>query len=170
MESINPVRVMLFWDFEIARDLDIANEPNYITYRTGKENIEIPSYGSQSLECLNDDDGAFVLRGAFRPIEGRIHILVEFEPIQQQNIPSTHDGNTTTLPKHITALTQMVSDEPSILYSTVNNDDNEVDRLDGDDVVSSQSESDDDNDPEKEFQTPLNLENPINPVTENIVQ
>ncbi|KAI5656460.1 hypothetical protein M9H77_25253 [Catharanthus roseus] len=65
----------------------------------------------------------------------------------------------------------MVSDEPSMLYSTINNDDDEVDGSDGDDAVSSQSKSDDDNDPEEgEFQTPLNLVNPINSVTENIVQ
>ncbi|KAI5648224.1 hypothetical protein M9H77_34229 [Catharanthus roseus] len=70
------------------------------------------------------------------PSEGRIHILVEFEHIQQQNIPNTHDRNTTTLPKHITVVTQMVSDEPPMLYSTVNNDDDEVDGSDGDDVVS----------------------------------
>ncbi|KAI5657729.1 hypothetical protein M9H77_26522 [Catharanthus roseus] len=57
-----------------------------------------------------------------------------------------------------------------MLYSTVNNDDDEVDESDGDDAVSSQSESDDDNDPEGEFHRPLNPENPINPVTENIVQ
>ncbi|KAI5666824.1 hypothetical protein M9H77_16677 [Catharanthus roseus] len=100
-----------------------------------------------------------------------IHILVEFEPIEQQNIPSTHDKNTTTLPEHITVVTQMVSDEPSMLYSTVNNDDDEVDSSDGGDAVSSQSESDDDNDPEEgEFHPPLNPENPVNPVTENIVQ
>ncbi|KAI5662071.1 hypothetical protein M9H77_21394 [Catharanthus roseus] len=77
-----------------------------------------------------------------------IHILVEFEPIQQQNIPSTNDRNTTTLPEHNTTVTRMVSDEPSMLYSTVNNDDDKVDGSDGDDVVSSQSESDDDNYPE----------------------
>ncbi|KAI5670976.1 hypothetical protein M9H77_11340 [Catharanthus roseus] len=92
-----------------------------------------------------------------------IHILVEFEHIQKQNIPNTHDRNTTTLPTHIRAVTQMVSDEPPMLYSTVNNDDNEVDGSDGDDVVSSQSKSDDDNDPEEgEFQTPLNPVNPVN--------
>ncbi|KAI5658811.1 hypothetical protein M9H77_27604 [Catharanthus roseus] len=86
-----------------------------------------------------------------------IHILVKFEPIQQQNIPSTNDRNTTTLPEHITAVTRIVSDELSMLYSTVNNDDDEVDGSDGDDVISNQSESDDDNDPEEgEFQTPLN--------------
>ncbi|KAI5678603.1 hypothetical protein M9H77_09553 [Catharanthus roseus] len=99
-----------------------------------------------------------------------IHILVEFEHIQQQNIPITPDRNTTTLPEHITTVTQMVSDEPSMLYNNVNNNDDEVDGSDGDDAVSSQSESDDDNDPEEgEFQTPLNPINPINPVTENIV-
>ncbi|KAI5683369.1 hypothetical protein M9H77_04597 [Catharanthus roseus] len=65
----------------------------------------------------------------------------------------------------------MVSDEPSMLYSTVNNDDDEVDGSDRDDAVSSQSESDDNNDPEEgEFQTPLNPVNPVNLVTENIVQ
>ncbi|KAI5680473.1 hypothetical protein M9H77_01700 [Catharanthus roseus] len=90
---------------------------------------------------------------------------------EQQNIPNTQDRNTTTLSKHITAVTQMVSDELSMLYSTVNNDDNEVDGSDGDDDVSSQSESDDDNEPEEgEFQTLLNSVNPVNPVTENIVQ
>ncbi|KAI5684111.1 hypothetical protein M9H77_05339 [Catharanthus roseus] len=100
-----------------------------------------------------------------------IHILVEFEHIQQQNIPNTQDKNTITLPEHITVVTQMVPDEPSMLYSTINNDDDEVDGSVGDDVVSSQSELDDDNDPEEgEFQTPLNLVNPVNPVTENIVQ
>ncbi|KAI5666513.1 hypothetical protein M9H77_16366 [Catharanthus roseus] len=100
-----------------------------------------------------------------------IHILVEFEHIQQQNIPNTLDKNTTTLPEYITAVTQMVFDEPSILYSIVNNNDDEVDGSNGDDAVSSQSESDDDNNPEEgEFQTLLNLVNPVNPVTRNIVQ
>ncbi|KAI5653729.1 hypothetical protein M9H77_30916 [Catharanthus roseus] len=68
-----------------------------------------------------------------------IHILVEFDPIEQQNIPSTHDKNTKTLPEHITTVTQMVSDESSMLYKG-------------------------------EFHPPLNLENPVNPITKNIVQ
>ncbi|KAI5674010.1 hypothetical protein M9H77_14374 [Catharanthus roseus] len=75
-----------------------------------------------------------------------IHILVEFQHIQQQNILITHDRYTTVLSEHITSVTQMVSDEPSMLYCTVNNDDDEVDGSDGDDAVSNQSESDDDND------------------------
>ncbi|KAI5670881.1 hypothetical protein M9H77_11245 [Catharanthus roseus] len=53
----------------------------------------------------------------------------------------------------------------------VNNDDDEVDGSDGDEAVSSQSESDDDNAPEEgEFQTLINPVNPVNPVTENTVQ
>ncbi|KAI5675690.1 hypothetical protein M9H77_06640 [Catharanthus roseus] len=100
-----------------------------------------------------------------------IHILVEFEPIEQQNILITHDRNTTTLPEHITAVSQMVSDEPSMMYSAVNNDDDEVDGSDGDEAVSSQSKSDDDNDSEEgEFQTPPNPVNPVNPVTGNTMQ
>ncbi|KAI5653840.1 hypothetical protein M9H77_31027 [Catharanthus roseus] len=72
--------------------------------------------------------------------------------------------------EHITTVTQMISDEPSLFYPTVNNDDDEVDQSDGDDAVSSQSEPDDDNDPEEgELQTPINLLNPVNPVIENIV-
>ncbi|KAI5674252.1 hypothetical protein M9H77_14616 [Catharanthus roseus] len=91
-----------------------------------------------------------------------IHILVEFEHIQQQNIPITTNRNTTTLPEHITAVTLMVSDEPPMSYSNVNNDDDKVDGSDGDDAVCSQFELDDDNDPkEEEFQTPLNPVNPI---------
>ncbi|KAI5659201.1 hypothetical protein M9H77_27994 [Catharanthus roseus] len=78
-----------------------------------------------------------------------IHILVEFDHIQRQNIPIPHDTNTTTLPEYITAVTQIVSDEPSMLYNTVNNDDDEVDESDGDDAVPSQSKSDDDNNPEE---------------------
>ncbi|KAI5659388.1 hypothetical protein M9H77_28181 [Catharanthus roseus] len=58
-----------------------------------------------------------------------------------------------------------------MLYSAVNNDDDEVDRSEGDDAVSSQSESDDDNEPEEgKFQTPINPVNSVNSVTENTVQ
>ncbi|KAI5664998.1 hypothetical protein M9H77_24321 [Catharanthus roseus] len=64
--------------------------------------------------------------------------------------------------EHITAVTQMVSNEPSMLYPTVNNVDDEINQSDGDDVVSSQSESDDDNDPEEgELQPLVNLVNPL---------
>ncbi|KAI5656649.1 hypothetical protein M9H77_25442 [Catharanthus roseus] len=94
-----------------------------------------------------------------------IHILIEFEHIQKHSILITQDINTTNMTEHITAVTQIVSDEPSMLYTTVNDDNDEVDQSDGDDTVSSKSESNDDNDPEEgELQTPVN---PVNPVTEN---
>ncbi|KAI5652629.1 hypothetical protein M9H77_29816 [Catharanthus roseus] len=139
--STGCIRSLFYWNS--SKKLDIAHEPNYITYRTGKENIKISRYESQYLECSNDDEGAFVLREmrylwtipADLSKEG-IHILVEFEPIEQQNIPTTHDRNTTTLHEHIMVVTQMISDEPFMLYSTVNNDDDEVDGSDGDDAVS----------------------------------
>ncbi|KAI5649313.1 hypothetical protein M9H77_35318 [Catharanthus roseus] len=86
MESINTVRVQLFWDSEIARD---AYGPYFTgTIRKIKKNIEISRYGSQSLECSNDDEGAYVLREMQYlwtiPADiskEEIHILVEFEPI-----------------------------------------------------------------------------------------
>ncbi|KAI5664823.1 hypothetical protein M9H77_24146 [Catharanthus roseus] len=58
-----------------------------------------------------------------------IHILVEFEQIQQYSIPITHDGNTTNMTEHITTITHMISDELSMLYTTVNNDDDEFLRI-----------------------------------------
>ncbi|KAI5673248.1 hypothetical protein M9H77_13612 [Catharanthus roseus] len=79
----------------------------------------------------NDEEMRYLWTIQPHLVKEEIHILVEFEHIQQQNIPNTHDRNT-TLPEHITAVTQMVSDEPSMLYSTVNNDVDEVDSSDGD--------------------------------------
>ncbi|KAI5661434.1 hypothetical protein M9H77_20757 [Catharanthus roseus] len=69
------------------------------------------------------------------PKEG-IHIFIEFEQIQQYSIPITQDINTTNMIEHITVVTQMVSNEPSMLYPTVNDDDDEVDQSNGDDAVS----------------------------------
>ncbi|KAI5648697.1 hypothetical protein M9H77_34702 [Catharanthus roseus] len=119
-----------------------------------------------NLYSMNNDEEIWYLWTIPADIskEG-IHILIEFEPIEQQNIPITHDMNTTSLFEHITAVTQMISDEPSMWYSDVNNDDDEVDGSDGDEAISSQSESDDDNEPgEGEFQTPINPVNPVNPL------
>ncbi|KAI5649066.1 hypothetical protein M9H77_35071 [Catharanthus roseus] len=127
--------------------------------------------GKNTVRMNNDEEIRYLWTIPVDLSKEGIHILVEFEPIEQQNIPHTHDRNTTTLPEHITAVTQRVSDEPSMLYSTVNNDDDEIDGSDGNAALSSQSKSDDDNNPEEgEFQIPLNPENPVNLVTENIVQ
>ncbi|KAI5663084.1 hypothetical protein M9H77_22407 [Catharanthus roseus] len=118
--------------------------------------MNVPSYYEVhrifyfNLYSMNNDEEMRYLwtTPAHHAKEG-IHILVEFEEIQQHSIPITNDKNTTNMTEHITAVTQMVSDELSTLYTTVNNDDDEVDESNGDDAVSSQSESDDDNDPEE---------------------
>ncbi|KAI5654710.1 hypothetical protein M9H77_31897 [Catharanthus roseus] len=208
MESINPVRVQLFWDFEIAKDayghyftetirkswtlptnriishLDLVKK--ILKYRDMDPNLwnvrmtmRVPTYYEAhcmfyfNLYSTNNDEEIWYLWTIPADIwkEG-IHILVEFEPIKQQNIPITHDMNTTSLPEHITAVTQMVSDDrlcctvPQTMMTM-----RLTGQTDGDDVVSSQSESDDNNEPEEgEFHTPINPVNPVNPVTENTVQ
>ncbi|KAI5659144.1 hypothetical protein M9H77_27937 [Catharanthus roseus] len=68
-----------------------------------------------------------------------IHILVEFIPIQPQTISISHDTNTINIPEHVTIITQMVSNEPSMLYPTVDEDDDENDHSNGDYAVSGSS-------------------------------
>ncbi|KAI5672597.1 hypothetical protein M9H77_12961 [Catharanthus roseus] len=199
MEAIHHVRVMLFWDCEIARDaygpyftgvvrkswtlpttrMISHNElvRKILKYRYMDPNLWIvrmtmmvPSYYEVhhmfyfNLYSMNNDEEMRSLWTIppHHPKEG-IFILIEFEQIQQHSIPITHDRNTTNMTEHITAVTLIVSDEQSMLYTNVNNDDDEVDELDGDDIVSSQSESDDDNDSkEGELQTPQNSVTPVN--------
>ncbi|KAI5649135.1 hypothetical protein M9H77_35140 [Catharanthus roseus] len=105
MEAIHPVRVILFWGSKIARDV-------YGPYFTG---VVRKSWTLPTTRMISHNE-----------LEG-IHILVEFEQIQQHSIPITHDKNTTNMIKHIIAVTHMVSDEPSMLYTIVNNDDDELD-------------------------------------------
>ncbi|KAI5667003.1 hypothetical protein M9H77_16856 [Catharanthus roseus] len=136
MEAIHPIRVMLFWDSEIARDA-------YGPYFTG-------------VVMNNDEEMRYLWTIPPHQAKKGIHIRIEFEQIQQHSIPIIHDRNTTNMTEHITPVTQIVSDKPSILYTNINNDNNKVDESDGDDVIYSQSESNDDNDPkERELQTPL---------------
>ncbi|KAI5666763.1 hypothetical protein M9H77_16616 [Catharanthus roseus] len=57
--------------------------------------------------------------------------------------------------EYVIAITLMISHEPSMLYTSVNGHDDEIDHSDEDYVASSQSESDDNNDAEEEeLQTP----------------
>ncbi|KAI5640396.1 hypothetical protein M9H77_28448 [Catharanthus roseus] len=65
-------------------------------------------------------------------------------------ISITDDRNTINMTEHVTTITQIVSDEPSMLYPTVNDDDDEIGHSDEDYV-------------EEELQTL------VNPVTENTV-
>ncbi|KAI5652666.1 hypothetical protein M9H77_29853 [Catharanthus roseus] len=65
--------------------------------------------------------------------------------------------------EHVTVITQMVSHEPSMLYTTINDEDVEIDHSDEDYVASSQFESNDNNDAEEEELLTL-----VIPVTESI--
>ncbi|KAI5663652.1 hypothetical protein M9H77_22975 [Catharanthus roseus] len=193
MEAIHPVRVMLFWDSKIARDaygpyftgvvrkiwtlpttqMISHNElvRKILKYRDMDPNLYIVRMTMRVPSYMNNDEEMRYL-WSIPPHHAKegIHILVEFEQIQQHSILITQDMDTTNMNKHITTVTQMVSDELSMLYTTVNDDDDEVDESDGDDAVSSQFELDGANDPkEGELQTPINPINPLNPVTENRV-
>ncbi|KAI5657567.1 hypothetical protein M9H77_26360 [Catharanthus roseus] len=186
MEAIHPVRVMLFWDSEIANDaygpyftgvvrkswtlpttrMISHNEllKKILKYRDMDPNLwivrmtmRVPSYCKvhrmfyfNLYSTNNDEEMCYLWTIPSHHAKEGIHILVDFEQIQQHSIPVTHDKNTINMNEYITAVTKMVSDEPSMLYTTVNNDDDVVDESDGDDVVSSQSESDDDNYRKKE--------------------
>ncbi|KAI5666403.1 hypothetical protein M9H77_16256 [Catharanthus roseus] len=91
-----------------------------------------------------------------------IQVLVEFIPIQPHTISITRDTNTINMTEHVTAITHMVSNEPSMLYPTVDEDDDENGHFDEDYTISSASESDDNNDAEEE-----ELQTPVNHVIEN---
>ncbi|KAI5682494.1 hypothetical protein M9H77_03722 [Catharanthus roseus] len=69
-----------------------------------------------------------------------IQVLVQFIPIRPQTVSITHDTNTINMTEHVIAITQIVSDEPSMLYPIVDEDDDENDHSDEDYVVSSESE------------------------------
>ncbi|KAI5676332.1 hypothetical protein M9H77_07282 [Catharanthus roseus] len=136
MDAIHLVRVLLFWDSEIARYV-------YSPYFTGvlrkswtlptnrmishaelvKRNIELSRYGSQSLDMNNDNEMRYLWTIVPNLVKGKdSYTRVEFTWIQQQTVSSTQDINTINMTKHVTVITQMVSHEPSMLYTTVNDD------------------------------------------------
>ncbi|KAI5675146.1 hypothetical protein M9H77_06096 [Catharanthus roseus] len=109
MEAINLVRLMLFWDSEIARDA-------YGPYFTGPirkswtlQMNRIISHAELVKKILkyrdmdhnlwnvqmtmrvmnNDDEMRYLWTIQPHLVKEGIHILVEFEHIQQQNIPNT---------------------------------------------------------------------------------
>ncbi|KAI5676474.1 hypothetical protein M9H77_07424 [Catharanthus roseus] len=127
MEEIHPVRVMLFWSFEIARDeygpyftgvvrkswtlpmtrMISHNElvRKILKYRDMDPNllivrmtIRVSSYYEVhrmfyfNLYNMNNDEEMHYL-WTIPPHHAKeeIHILVEFEQIQQHSIPITHD-------------------------------------------------------------------------------
>ncbi|KAI5664968.1 hypothetical protein M9H77_24291 [Catharanthus roseus] len=145
MKAIHPVRVMLFWDSGIVRDA-------YGPYFTGAVQ---KSWTLPTTQMISHNE--------------LVRKILKYQ-YGSGFIPITQNINTKNMTEHTTTVTQMVSNEPSMLYTTVNDSDDDADQSDGDDTFSSQSESDNDNDPEEgKLQTPVNPVNPINSVTENIV-
>ncbi|KAI5653565.1 hypothetical protein M9H77_30752 [Catharanthus roseus] len=120
--------------------------------------------GKRTTSKNNDNKIRYLWTIVPNLVKERIHVLVEFIPIQRQIVLITHDTNTTNMTEHVTAITHMVPDEPSILYPTIYDDDDADDYSNEDYAVSSKSESNDNNDTEEE-----ELRTHINPVTKNIV-
>ncbi|KAI5663583.1 hypothetical protein M9H77_22906 [Catharanthus roseus] len=62
-----------------------------------------------------------------------IHVLVEFKPIQSQTFLEVQHTNVSieenhpNIPHHVTRITQMVFDEPSMLYPSIEEDDDDND-------------------------------------------
>ncbi|KAI5675704.1 hypothetical protein M9H77_06654 [Catharanthus roseus] len=223
MDAIYPVKVLLFWDSEIARhkgwtfptnqmishaelhhmfyfNLFSMNNDNEMRYlwtiapdlakkwiHILVEFIQIQQQMISSTQAINttnmtehitaiwtlfhwssaesmnnDNEMRYLWTIAPDLAKEWIHILVEFIQIQQQTISSTQAINTTNMTEHVTAITQMVSHEPSMLYTTVTNDDTEIDHSVEDYISSSQSELDNNNDAEEE-----ELQTPIIPIIEN---
>ncbi|KAI5673168.1 hypothetical protein M9H77_13532 [Catharanthus roseus] len=90
--------------------------------------------------------------------------FIPSDQIQRKTVSITKERNVINMTEHVIAITHIVSDELSMLYPTVNNDDDEIDHSDEDYVVSSKFESDDNNNREEE-----KLQTPVNPITENTV-
>ncbi|KAI5650463.1 hypothetical protein M9H77_36468 [Catharanthus roseus] len=114
--------------------------------------MKVPSFYEEhhmvyfTLYSMNNDNEMHYLR-TIEPnlAKEEIQVLVEYIPIQPQTVSITHEINTINMTEHVTTITQMVSDEPSTLYPTVDDDDDENDHSDEDYVISSESESDDNN-------------------------
>ncbi|KAI5654985.1 hypothetical protein M9H77_32172 [Catharanthus roseus] len=182
MDVIHPVRVVLFWDSEIARDAYgpyftrlvkkswTFNQMVILAELSVRMTMRVPSFYEEfhmfyfTLYNMNNDNEMRYL-WTIRPnlVKKEIHILIEFISIQPQTISITHNTNTVNILEHVTAITQMVSDEPYMLYPIIDEDDDENDHFDEDYAIS--SESDDDNSDAKEE----DIQTPVNPVMENTV-
>ncbi|KAI5654589.1 hypothetical protein M9H77_31776 [Catharanthus roseus] len=99
-----------------------------------------------------------------------IHVLVEFEPVQSQTFSKVQHAHISTdegqrnISQHVTAISQIVSDEPSMLYPDVEEDDDSNHDTDEDYDIS--SESDNDNNPNDEED---NISTPIKPLSSTTV-
>ncbi|KAI5667438.1 hypothetical protein M9H77_17291 [Catharanthus roseus] len=136
-------------------------------HRSGKENMGVypDEYHmfNYTLYSMNNDDEMHYL-WTIRPDipkEG-IHVLVEFEPVQTQAFTDAQHSHVSAcedhsnVHQHVTEIMQIVSDEPSMLYPNLQEDDEDSDDNDTDYKVSSASDDNNsDNDKEDDISTPL---------------
>ncbi|KAI5656994.1 hypothetical protein M9H77_25787 [Catharanthus roseus] len=189
MDTAYPVWVVLFRDSKIARDayglyftgfvkkswtfnrmvIHAKLVRKILKHREIDPNIwsiRMTMKVSSFYEYMNNDNEMRYL-WTIRPNIAKegIHVLVEFIPIQPQTVSISHDTNTVNISEHVTAITQMVSDEPSMLYPIVDEDDDDNnDHSDEDYAVSSESDDDDNTYAEEE-----DIHTPVNPAIENTV-
>ncbi|KAI5682368.1 hypothetical protein M9H77_03596 [Catharanthus roseus] len=108
MDTIHPVKALLFSDAEIAHG----------------------AYGPYFIGVVQK---AWILPTNRMISHAQLTISTTHIPVQIINMT-----------EHETTITQMVSNEPSMLYTTVTDDDIEIDHSDEEYVASSQSKSDND--------------------------
>ncbi|KAI5654388.1 hypothetical protein M9H77_31575 [Catharanthus roseus] len=187
IDATHPVRVVLFWDSEIARDAygpyftrlvkkswtfnrmvthaELVRkilkhqdmDPNLWSIRM---TMRVPSFYEEhhmfyfTLYCMNNDNKMCYL-WTIRPNIAKEGI---------HTISISYDTNIVNTLEHITAIIQMVFDEPSTLYPAIDDDDDENDHSDEVYAVSSESDNDDNTDAEEE-----DIHTLVNPVIENTV-
>ncbi|KAI5658711.1 hypothetical protein M9H77_27504 [Catharanthus roseus] len=149
-ELSNPRDDYIRWNRDITR-VYISNPANRDTrtigYQPAEEVDDIATGVIQGLPSSQTQIASFAKK---------VQTIIRRCMIQQQTVSSTHAKNTINMMEHVTVITQMVFHEPSMLYTTINDEDEEIE--------SSHSESDDNNAAEEE-----ELQTHIIPVTENTV-
>ncbi|KAI5683346.1 hypothetical protein M9H77_04574 [Catharanthus roseus] len=110
---------------------------------------------------MNNDDKMCYLWTTRPDISNEgIHVLVEFKLIQSHAISDVQHTYASiykdhpNVRQHVTIITQMVFDEPSMLYPNVQEDDEDDDA--DYDVSSASDNNNDDNDEEDDVSIPLN--------------
>ncbi|KAI5656827.1 hypothetical protein M9H77_25620 [Catharanthus roseus] len=148
MDATHPIIVVLFWDSEHER---YVYDP-YFTGTTKKK-------WTFTLMVAHDQ----LVRKIFKHRGTDPNQWHAFLDVQHTQVSTQKDH--TNVHQHVTTITQMISDEPSIFYPDVEEDDEDDDDADADYDVSSVSDLDNgDNDEEDDISTPLN---PLSSTTVN---
>ncbi|KAI5677315.1 hypothetical protein M9H77_08265 [Catharanthus roseus] len=154
MDTTLPVRVVLFWDSEHARD---AYGPYFIGVAKKTWTFTQMVIHDQLIRKILKHQGMDLNLWRVR-ITMRI-----FSDVQHTHVSTNKDHS--NIRQHVTAITQIVSDKPSILYIDIEEDDEDDDNANEDyDVLSASDDNNDDNDEEDDINTPVN---PLSSTTMN---